>query len=177
MLRRLLMLLVAGSLIWVGVRVWQANRELAGPQVPDAWRALAERDAVLAEALDLFERLNRLAEDTAPAQRRTLRAQIHQSLEGLAGLVEVRLDLEDYLGRARDGDGLDALRARVGHLAEGAEHALEGLREVYKELLTAFDQQTDGGEAAVAYTRTVIDELRAQAAAESEVRAWLAERS
>ena len=176
MLRRLLVLLVAGGVAWFGLRVWQAMRVISGPKAPGLWAKLAQRDEVMAEALDLRERLNRLVEEVVPSERRALRVQIHRGVEALAELVEVRLDLEAYLASASEGDGLDELDVQVRRLSAGSKSALEGLRGVYRELLSGFEQQTDGRDA-VAYTRGIIDDLRAQAAAESEVRAWLAERS
>ncbi|MCA9543695.1 MAG: hypothetical protein KC613_04875 [Myxococcales bacterium] len=176
MLRRLLLLLVVGALSWAGLQVWRRFRLLAPPTVPQAWRALAERDPVLADALDLRDRLSRLAKRAAPGRRASLLREVHRSLEALVGLVQVRLDLTDYLAGAKDGDA-QVLAPRVAGLATSAEAARDGLRAVYGELLAAYEQRDDGGEAAVSRTQGILEDLRDQAAAEHEVRAWLAERA
>lgn len=174
MLRRLLMVLVAAGLAWAGRVFWRRYKAFAPPDVPDTWAPLTEQDAAFAEALDLRGRIARIARQAAPGDERTvLLREVHQSLEAMAGLVRVRLDLEEYLRDAR-GDGLDRLRARAAGLASANVAALEGLRGVYAELVGAVERRADGGAIAVAHTRAVIDDLRQQAEAEREVRAWLA---
>lgn len=176
MLRRLLVLLVVGALSWAGLQAWRRFKALAPPGVPEGWRRLAERDPVLADALDIRDRLDRLARRAAAGRRASLLREVHRSLEALVGLVQVRLDLADYLDGAADDDA-QVLAPRVAGLSASAEAARDGLRAVYGELLAAYEKRDDGGEAAVSRTQTILEDLRQHAAAEQEVRAWLAERS
>ncbi len=170
------MLAVLGAVVWGGLTAWRRVRQWLPPTIPDDWRALGAQDPVLADALDLWDRLGRLSRDAAPQQRLALLRGVHGCLADLVALVRVRVDLRDYLARAGAADE-PALQARAEGLAGAAEAARDELRGVYAELLAAFEHDTDGGEAAVRRTQGVLADLRHQAAAEQELRAWLTERA
>lgn len=175
-MRRLLITFVLGLAVFAGVKIYRALQATRPPRVPDDWRRLAQTDATLAAALALRDRLSRAARKAAPEVRLRLLRGVHEALAELVTLVGVRLELLDYLRTPEVADRA-MLQDRAEALGAGAETARRDLERVYAELLASVADQTAGGEAAVGAVRTVLDDLRLQRQAETEVRRLLADRT
>lgn len=192
MLRRLIVYALIGAIVGVLYKVFTAARDRALPQMPDAWRDLAAQDPVAREAVEIGERLERLLADEEPELQRALRLDVHAIIESVIGLVTTRREVESYIdelsshpvgrrpGRPLVGqvhrqreETRDALEARADRIAQESQQAVAGLRTVYLEMLRTVEAGGSGGQVAIERTRALIDELRAHARAEAEIRDML----
>lgn len=179
MLQRLIFLLIVGGLAWLAWRAWQKARARALPRIPDAWRALARRDELAAQALDLWSRL--LALTARSPERRALMVDVYQALDSVLDLVARRAELlahaELLAGdalpaaqAAQQAEVLESIRARGERMHGEARNAVDDLRQVYLDLLAAHETSGGEGRAAIRRTRNTVGEIRRRVAAEQEIR-------
>lgn len=192
MFRRLILFIAIGAIAGLIYRVLRSAKANALPQVPDDWRELAERRAVMREALELRGRLRRIVAREEHALKRALLLDVHAILESLADLVAAQEEVESHIVELRDhptgrrpgrplpatekqqrAETIDALEARADRLAQEAHQTVAGLRSVYLEMLQTFEAGGRGGAVAVEKTRALIDDLRARAQAQREIRSFL----
>lgn len=189
MLRRLILFAAIGIVVGVIYRIFKAAKARALPSVPDAWLRLADDSTVMREALELRDRLHRVIDREDQRVQRALLLDVHAILESLADLVQVQADLEQHIRELKDhpdgrrpgrplparekrqrAETVDALESRADRLAQEAHQAVGNLRSVYMEMLRTFEAGGRGGAVAVEKTRALIDDLRAHARAEREIR-------
>lgn len=178
--------LVLGGVLAGVVSWWRRAAALKPPQIPAEWRARGAVDRRLREALDLWDRLFKLARTTQRGGLDLLR-DLFEVLSGIEALGRLEADVADYLAAARSAptpelmpetqtEAVEALDGRRLSLGVEADSALEGLRQVYLHLLEgegAHGEGAHGEGAAGGRARDVLDRLRAQSAAEGEIRAHM----
>lgn len=192
MLRRLILYAVVGGLVALVYTAFKRARARRLPQVRDRWRALAQTNPLMREALDLHSRLEAVISREDPRLQRALMLDVHSILESIADLVGAQVDLESHIrtlrahpagrrpGRPMPApekrqrtETVSALEARADRLAQETHQAVSGLRQVYLEMLQTFEAGGQGGAEAVSKTLGLIDDLRAHAQAEREIRDML----
>ena len=192
MLRRLIMYALIGAIVAVLYKLFTAGRSRRLPRMPSAWRTLATQDPVAREALEVGERLERLLEGENPELQRALHTDVHAIIENVMGLVTTRQEVESYIdeleahpiGRSKNRpmqgqaqrqreETRDALEARADRIAQESQQTVAGLRTVYLEMLRTFEAGGSGGQLAMERTRQLVDDLRAHAKAEAEIRDML----
>lgn len=192
MLRRLITYALIGAVVGALYKLFTSGTPRRLPRMPRAWRDLAEHDAVAREAIEVGQRLQRLLEDEEIDLQHTLSTDVHAIIETIVGLVTTRREVETYIdelgahptgrrkGRPMPGQAQRqreetsaALEARADRLAEESQQAVAGLRAVYFEMLQIFEAGGSGGQRAIERTRGLVDDLRAHAKAEVEIRNML----
>lgn len=179
MLGRLIIFILLSGLIWIAWRAWKEARARALPTIPDTWRALAARQEVLEHALDLWKRLLTVTRN-AP-ERRVLLGDVHRAIASVADLVHHREELLEQVEllaadelppdqAEQQAAALDAMRGRADRMEAEARHAVDGLRQVYLDLLTAHEQSAAEGRDAIRRTRETVAGIRTRVAAEQEIR-------
>lgn len=172
--------------------VFKRARARQLPQVPERWHDLATTSPHLREALDIHGRLAGIIDGEDPRLQRALMLDVHAILESIADLARAQEDLESHIRSLRAhptgrrpgrpiaapekrqrSETVTALEARADRLARETQQAVSGLRQVYLEMLKTFEAGGRGGAEAVERTRGLIDELRAHAQAEREIRDML----
>lgn len=175
-LLRILLILGAGYLAWRAWRIWQAKRL---PSLPDRWRTLAASDATMSQGLDLWDRLAGLSRRLGG--QRELMLGVHGALDAVAGLVAHRLELEAHLAALeadevppaqadRHAEATASVRQRVATLHGEARRAIDDLRQIYLDLLGAYEESVEGGRDHVQRTREAVGSIRGRIAAEREIR-------
>lgn len=192
MLRRLILFIAIGVIVGLVYRAFQNAKARALPSVPGDWERLAGASPIMREALELRERLNRIIEREDQRLQRALLLDVHAILESLADLVQVQAELEEHIAelkahpvgrrperplpldeRQQRAETVEALEKRADRLAQDAHQVVGNLRSVYMEMLRTFEAGGRGGAVAAERTRALIDDLRAHARAERELRALL----
>jgi hypothetical protein len=155
--------------------------------LPAQWREVAKRDERVSQALDLRERLARLATRATSLVDDRLVAEVDEVVEPLVALAELRLELESHLAgldpaaAARDAAALgperaerllasyEALVARRQRLAAQASEVVTGLREIYLDVIDGVSGSAGTLEGAAARTRALGESVRLRVEAEREV--------
>ncbi|MGK0362882.1 MAG: hypothetical protein ACI9U2_005204 [Bradymonadia bacterium] len=192
MLRRLITYALMGAIVGALYKLFTSGKQRRLPGMPRGWHELAEHDVVAREAIEVGQRLQRLLEDEEIDLQHTLSTDVHAIIETIVGLVTTRREVETYIdelgahpagrrkGRPMPGQAQrqreetrTALEARADRLAEESQQAVAGLRAVYFEMLQTLEAGGSGGQLAIERTRGLVDDLRAHAKAEVEIRNML----
>lgn len=178
MFRRLILFVVLGGLVAWGIyRALHGTKRLEGA-LPDAWRKLARQNETLAAALALHPRLDRLLHRHLPDERAKIMADLYTALDELADMAALDLDLESYLkGSASQASG--DLRRQQVQLAQASKQVLQGLEQVYAELLDAAASKASTTQLqgrVNEQVQSVLQDLRTHRTVEDELRRALAQR-
>jgi len=181
-LRRLLILVVVAA----GVAVaWQLRKFLRArllPGVPGSWRAQAGQSTVIAEGLDLRDRLARLVAREDRTAQRSLLLDVHAILAEVVELERLRTEVQAHMAEVGDPSlGHDAQRretqaalaARAERYRQESGQVVADLQQVYLELLETREAGRGGSAQAALKTRALIDTLRRQTGAERELSRFL----
>ncbi len=179
MLLRLVLFAMLAGAAWGLATWWRRQRTRRLPAVPERWLLLEPVDARMREGLELRERVARLVRRPSSGLTRELVVAVDDLLEGVAELVELRLEVARHLGTLRRAEGAGGaegratakLAEREAHLEHEAERAIVELRDIYADLLGAVADPREQGSVASARTRRAVDELKVRVEAERDVRA------
>lgn len=173
MLRRLLLVLAVAVIGYFIYRVRKTLRYEAAPAVPAGWPQLATRDRRFQEVLELRERLIKLIQRHQTGdERRRMMDDVHGCAAAIAELVERRLDLTSYLAELGQAAPA-ALFERAQRLDAEIDASIEGLREVYADMLAALERPGAEDLSAARHTHDLLEGLQRRARAEREIAAAL----
>jgi hypothetical protein len=184
MLFRLALFLAVAAGAFVLWRRYQQLKLLMPPVIPDSWRDVASQDAHVREALDLWERLLKLARRDDNTLGNDFLEEVHSMVRGVVDMAALRIDLERHLRglhpeRLPEGGRttVEELQSRAANLEAQAAETTGELRQLYLELLdniTGHDAEAAHG-TAVARARRNAERLRVSLRADAELRRYLDE--